>query len=140
MIGLAFVDGWVEFDEYIAGIDVLAVSDPYGAHDAGLKGLNHLAVAAWDNLTGRGRHDIDMAEARPGQGQHKHRNKGHADRPADGGRGRFDDFQRGRQEGEVLPVPQLDACRKGNNLLVRIDEILRRTQKRSLTSSVLPID
>ena len=67
MIGLAFVDGGVELDQHIAGIDVLAVRDPDGAHDAGLEGLDHLAVAGRNDLAGGGGHDIHVAQACPGQ-------------------------------------------------------------------------
>jgi hypothetical protein len=131
MIGLAFVDGGIELDQHIPGIDVLAVRDPYGAYHAGLEGLDHLAVAGRDDLPGGGGHDIHMAQAGPGQSQHEEGDQGRADRPADGrGRG-FDDFERRRQERELVAVPLLGSPREGHDFLFRFHEIPPKQERES---------
>ena len=102
MVALGLVDGRVELDEDLPGGDGLAVLDMDGANHSGLERLDHLGAPAGHDLSGRGRDDIDMAEARPGERHAEHGDDGDADGVAERRRRRLHDLQGGRQERQLV--------------------------------------
>ncbi len=53
MVALGFIDGRIELDQHVAGLDALSVLHADRAHHAGLERLYHLAASARNHLAGR---------------------------------------------------------------------------------------
>src|SRR5229473_3072886 len=68
---LGIIDGRVKLDEHVAGLYCLTILHSDGAHDADLEGLDDLGAAALFFFTQRTAYEIDMADARPCQGDAK---------------------------------------------------------------------
>ena len=100
--------GWIELDEDVAGFHALTVSDMDRPHDAGLERLDRLRSAAWDDLAGRHRDDIDRADAGPGHGDAEYGDDGENDGVAGRRSGRFDDLERSWQKRQLV-LSTLDA-------------------------------
>ena len=113
---LGRLHGGIELDENLAGLDALPVLNVDGAHNAGLERLDDLDAAAGNDLAGRRGDDIDMAEARPEQGQAEQAMMSHADCTPDRRRRRLDDFQRRRQEGKFV-LRRVCRLRQGDDVL-----------------------
>ena len=103
MVALGLVDGRVELDQHVAGLDALAVLDMDRAHHAGLERLDHLGAPA------RGRScrcAVATISTVPRQAQASATQNramiGDADRAADRRGRRLHDLERGRQERQLV--------------------------------------
>ena len=105
MIAFRRVDGRIEFDQHVAGLDRLPVLHPDGAHHPGLERLDDLGATARHDFSGRRRHDVDRAPPGPGQRRAEQQDDGDPDGTADRRRRRFHDFERGWQEGHLFGAP-----------------------------------
>ena len=117
MVGLGLVHGRIERDQNVARLHHLAVVDVDGSHDAGFERLDHLGAAGRNDLPGRRSDDIDLTEKRPSQGKAEQANDAQRDHAARRRRRRLDDFQSGRQEGELVLVPARVFPREGKHVL-----------------------
>src|SRR2546430_7650746 len=115
MPSLRLAHRWIEFDEHVASPDALAVAHVDRANDAGLKWLDYLCAAAWNDLARRSRDNVDAAE-RPGQRQTEQGDYRCPDRSTDWRGWRFGDLQRRRQKGELVLTAANLPLRKSNDL------------------------
>ena len=65
---LGGVHGGIEFDQHVARLDALAVAHMDRTHHARLERLDDLGAAGGDDLARGHGHDVDRADARPGEG------------------------------------------------------------------------
>ena len=107
----------VELDEDIAGLDALPIADLDGAYDAGLEWLDQLDAAVGHDLAGRRGDDVDVPETGPDQAQAEHGDERCAHSAADRRRRRLHDFQRRRQEGDLVALPARGRLGKGDDVL-----------------------
>ena len=105
MVALGFVYGRIEFDQDVAGLDLLPVLHTDRAHHPGLERLDHLGAPARHDLAGRRGDDVDRARPGPNQRRAEQHDDGGPDRAPDRRRRRFDDFERRRQECQLLAAP-----------------------------------
>ncbi|BAL79446.1 hypothetical protein S23_62580 [Bradyrhizobium cosmicum] len=71
MTDLAVVDGGVQLNQGLAGLDKLPLGNANGAHNARFERLNDLAAAGWNDLSRSSRNDINAAETCPYQAGHE---------------------------------------------------------------------
>jgi hypothetical protein len=102
MVALGLVDGRVELDQDLSGGNGLAILDVDRANHSGLERLHDLGAPAGHDLSRRGRDDIDMAEAGPGERHAEHGDDGNADGVAERRRRRLHDLEGGRQERQLV--------------------------------------
>jgi hypothetical protein len=121
---LGGVHGRIEFDQHVASIDPLPVAHVDRPHDARLERLDDLGAAAGNDLAGGDRHDIDRADAGPGQGDGEHGNDADADGAADRRRRRLDDFERRRQKRELVLLVTVALVWKLDDILSRLHAAL----------------
>ena len=105
VIAFRRVDGRIELDQHVAGLDRLPVLHPNGAHHPGLERLDDLGATARHDFSGRRRNDVDRAPPGPDQRRAEQQDDGDPDRTADRRRRRFHDFKRGRQERQLFVAP-----------------------------------
>jgi len=106
MAQFGIADRRVELDQHIARLDCLAILHVNGADGADLERLHDLTAAARYDFALRGGDDVDLAEARPGEGGAKGRDHGQRNGAADRRRRRLDDFECGRQKRHAVDRPQ----------------------------------
>ena len=117
---LGGVHGGIELDQHVARLDALAVAHMDRTHHARLERLDGLGAAGGDDLARGHGHDVDRADARPGERGGKHRDHGVDDRPPDRRRRRLDDLERGGQEGELVPAALDAPLGEGDHVLGRL--------------------
>src|SRR5262249_22218571 len=117
MVAFSFVHGRIELDQELPSLDALPVADVDGPHHTGLERLDDFGAPTRDDFSRRRGDDIDLAKRRPGQGQAKQRNDRHTNGPPDRRGRRLEDFQGGRQKGELMLVTALWSRRKRDDVL-----------------------
>src|SRR6266436_2749736 len=117
VIAFRLVDGRIELDQDVAGVDRLPILYPYGAHDPGLERLDDLDPTARQDFSARRRNDVDRAPPGPDQRRAEQEDDGGANRAANRRRRRFDDFKRRRQKGQLFGAPLLLRAPKRDNAL-----------------------
>ena len=65
MVTIGLVDGRVEFNQYVAGLDLLSIMNMDGTYDPHFKRLDDLGSPGCNDLSGRGSDNIDMAKRCP---------------------------------------------------------------------------
>ena len=107
MLALGLGHRAVEFDQNLAGRDLVAVLHMDRRYDSGLQRLNGLGAPGRNDLAGCRRDDVDMAENRPCDREHEKQDDRRADRPAGRRRRRLEDLQRRGQElaRGIVPAP-----------------------------------
>ncbi len=117
MIALGFVRGRIELDQHVTCPYRLPILHLDRTHHPGLERLDHLDPAARQDLSARGRNDVDAAPPGPDQRRTEQRNDDCTNRALDWRGRRFHDFKRRRQECQFIAAALLrtpernDACR-----------------------------
>src|SRR5262249_16415589 len=117
MVAFGFVHGRIELDQDLADFHALPIAHTDCPHYPGLERLDHLGPSARDDFSPRRGDEVNLAKRRPGQGQPKQRNDRHTNGPPDWRGRRLDDFQRRRQERELMLVTAIWSRWKRDDVL-----------------------
>src|SRR5258707_11384402 len=115
MVKFGGINSRVKFDRQISRLDRCTIPNVYRTHDPRLGRLDHLGTAIHDNLPGRSRDNVDLAERRPRQCGAKQQDDGHADRTTDWRWRRLDDLQRGWEKSDLVVAAPLATIRELND-------------------------
>ena len=83
VIAFCSVNGRIELNQYVAGLDRLPVLHPNGAHHPSLERLDDLGATARHDFSGRRRNDVDRAPPGPEQRRAEQQDDGDPDCTAD---------------------------------------------------------
>ena len=97
-IGAGCGRGRFELDQHLAGTDGLPIRHEDALDDAHLGRLDQLGSVRRDDLARRDRHEIDLADARPADGEAKRRDDRPEHRARQRRRRRLDELERRGQE------------------------------------------